>query len=420
MDIYLKLLRNGSTAPRKQEPISLGAAALMGALPAVGNVVSGLFGASAQSSANAAQIEIANKQMQWQSEENQKQRDYQTEMWNKNNAYNTPAMMMQRYRQAGLNPYLVSGESGQGQASMASAPGMQGAPNMPTINPVNYASGLAGAGAGLSSALGMFLQGQQVESNIDLQRSQTIQNFLNSSLEAYKVGGRSLFNQFTKMFAPALQNSDMDTGWFANRARSEIYNMDMDSLNKELQYELARKYSPQQLQTNIESAQQGIRESVARIAKMASDTAVNDATIDKIAQECVTEIAKQFNLRAQGNYYLADAQTVNALRSYVVDTAKSTAEMYGFNAQTARADFESQEGIRGFKTSTGGKEQLTHIFTQGLKGEQTTADLNSNLGYRLVDAFTTQVGKIVKIGVTGPISGSPSRPSNPIGFAIGM
>lgn len=46
-------------------------------------------------------------------------------MWQKTNEYNSPAMQMQRYKDAGLNPHLIYGQGNNGNASMASAPNQE-------------------------------------------------------------------------------------------------------------------------------------------------------------------------------------------------------------------------------------------------------------------------------------------------------
>lgn len=40
-----------------------------------------------------------------------KQNQWNLDMWNKQNAYNDPAAQMQRYKEAGLNPYLIYGQN---------------------------------------------------------------------------------------------------------------------------------------------------------------------------------------------------------------------------------------------------------------------------------------------------------------------
>lgn len=44
------------------------------------------------------------------------QHDLNMEGWREQNAYNTPAMQMQRYREAGLNPHMVAGSGTSGNA----------------------------------------------------------------------------------------------------------------------------------------------------------------------------------------------------------------------------------------------------------------------------------------------------------------
>lgn len=66
--------------------------------------------------------------------EAQKNRDYQTEMWNKYNAYNTPLAQRQRLKEAGLNPYMMlnGGSAGNAQSapqgSQAQGAGLPNAP----------------------------------------------------------------------------------------------------------------------------------------------------------------------------------------------------------------------------------------------------------------------------------------------------
>lgn len=53
---------------------------------------------------------------------NKKNRQWQEDMWNKTNEYNSPVMQMQRFKEAGLNPHLIYGQGNSGNAAMASQP----------------------------------------------------------------------------------------------------------------------------------------------------------------------------------------------------------------------------------------------------------------------------------------------------------
>lgn len=83
---------------------------------AIGGIISGIgsmFGAAAgykgQKAANKTNIQLAREG-----------REHDMNMWNAQNEYNTPAMQMQRMKEAGLNPNLVAGATT--QAGNADAP----------------------------------------------------------------------------------------------------------------------------------------------------------------------------------------------------------------------------------------------------------------------------------------------------------
>ena len=73
---------------------------------------------------NASNYAIAqqNNQEAWRRLLQQNQ--FNVDMWNKQNAYNSPSAMMARLRQAGLNPAAFTGESPAAQVTSAQAPGM--------------------------------------------------------------------------------------------------------------------------------------------------------------------------------------------------------------------------------------------------------------------------------------------------------
>lgn len=72
---------------------------------------------------NKAANKLFDKQASFAREESQKERDWQEAMYNKNNAYNSPAAQMQRLKDAGLNPDLVYGDGSLTSPSQAPAGG---------------------------------------------------------------------------------------------------------------------------------------------------------------------------------------------------------------------------------------------------------------------------------------------------------
>ena len=61
--------------------------------------------------------------------ENQKSRDYNTLMWEKNNAYNDPTQQMERLKNAGINPHLAYSQGG--VTNTSSSPASSNASSMP-------------------------------------------------------------------------------------------------------------------------------------------------------------------------------------------------------------------------------------------------------------------------------------------------
>ena len=100
------------------DPI-LGSALISGASSLLG----GLFGSGAQSSANRTNLQIARETNQMQYQMFQEQNAFNERMYNQMQQYNTPAAQMQRYQEAGINPYIAAGnvQSGNAQSALQSA-----------------------------------------------------------------------------------------------------------------------------------------------------------------------------------------------------------------------------------------------------------------------------------------------------------
>ncbi len=92
----------GLVAPAVAPAAAKGLGALgKGLIGGLGNIVGGLFGNRSRK------------------REAQRQRDFSESMWNRQNAYNTPAMQMKRLKEAGLNPALMYGQGTTGNAEKA-------------------------------------------------------------------------------------------------------------------------------------------------------------------------------------------------------------------------------------------------------------------------------------------------------------
>lgn len=84
-------------------------AGIIGGAVALG---SSLFGMKASSDANKSSLNAQRLANQGNIELARENNNFNLEMWRRNNEYNSPASQMQRYKDAGLNPALIYGSSG--------------------------------------------------------------------------------------------------------------------------------------------------------------------------------------------------------------------------------------------------------------------------------------------------------------------
>ena len=84
----------------------------LGAVSGIGNIFS-------SSHSNSQNMKINNMNNEFNAREAEKARQYQTEMWNKTNEWNSPENVRKRLEKAGYNPYLGLDSSNVGTAQSA-------------------------------------------------------------------------------------------------------------------------------------------------------------------------------------------------------------------------------------------------------------------------------------------------------------
>ena len=127
-DVVLKeSLLDSPFAPRNKNVLSFGAAALMAGIAATASTIGTAANAASQAATNRKNQDLNEANIQMQRETNkqnyeifQQQMAYNTDMWNKTNAYNAPAAQVQRLLSAGINPSSFFGQGS--QASLVTAP----------------------------------------------------------------------------------------------------------------------------------------------------------------------------------------------------------------------------------------------------------------------------------------------------------
>ena len=78
----------------------------------LGSVVSGAIGAKSTSDTNKTNLKIAQMNNDFNAREAQKARDFQLNMWNRENEYNSASSQRKRLEDAGYNPYMSDAQAG--------------------------------------------------------------------------------------------------------------------------------------------------------------------------------------------------------------------------------------------------------------------------------------------------------------------
>lgn len=150
---------------------------LAGVVKGVSNVIESIFGASSQNSTNKTNMAINKMNNEFNANEAEKARQFQSDQWKEMAEYYSPFNQRQRYIEAGLNPYM-NVDSGQ-VGAVSSSPATAGSPG----NQQPYRPDLSGLGSAVSTAIQ--LSNETKKNNADVQALQGEKNLADA--QAQKV-----------------------------------------------------------------------------------------------------------------------------------------------------------------------------------------------------------------------------------------
>lgn len=117
--------------------VHFGIAPLLGAgiATGIGSLVGNIFGTK---SSNSQNMKINKMNNEFNAREAEKAREYQTEMWNKTNEWNSPKNIRKRLQEAGYNPYLGMDSSNVGTAQSIGSSSPASAASPIQNNPLQF------------------------------------------------------------------------------------------------------------------------------------------------------------------------------------------------------------------------------------------------------------------------------------------
>ena len=224
---------------------------LAGIATGIGALGGAIFGKKSTDSANNANLKINQMNNDFNAREAQKARDFQLNMWNKENEYNSASSQRKRLEDAGYNPYMndvqagtASGMSGTSAASAAGA-----SPQVP------YTPDFQSVGVNLASALKMMSEKKQTDienlNMTDLLRSQIWKNlgatdWRNASPEA-RAYNLAQGRRAAELGMASLEENLSTQRWTNNLLVANITNSLLDADAKTI----LNKYLDQQQQAEL-------------------------------------------------------------------------------------------------------------------------------------------------------------------------
>lgn len=286
----------------------------------------------------------------WQSKENQKARDYNTEMWEKNNVYNDPTQQMSRLKNAGINPHLAYSQGG--VTNTSSSPASSNASSMPEGRAPQL---------DVNALLNARLVGEQIK-NIKA-------DTLKKEAEANNIGtdteGKTLSNGIT---TKVLEN------W------NDTYEADMNFKKSST----SANYSNIQVnEKKIEVSDMDIKRTTQEITNMITQNVKLGAEIDEIISR------KNYN----------EQQTKNLIAT--IGLIKAQIDNYNAQSSLARETSKNQSFIRSnISADTANKGQLYQSMRRGNwigdKYDYSDRILNYDTNQRALDQLIEKTLQIQK------------------------
>ena len=217
----------------------------------LGSVISGAVGAKTTADTNKTNLKINQMNNDFNAREAQKARDFQFDMWDRENQYNSASSQRKRLEEAGYNPYMSDAQAGTaaGMSGTSSASAAGAAPQIP------YTPDFQSVGVNLASAMKMMSEKKQTDiENLnmsDLLRSQIWQNlgatdWRNASPEAREYNlaqGR----RAAELGMASLEENLSNQRWSNNLLVANITNSLLDADAKTI----LNKYLDQQQQAEL-------------------------------------------------------------------------------------------------------------------------------------------------------------------------
>lgn len=341
----------------------------LGAISGIGN-----FFASARS--NSRNMEINKMNNEFNAREAEKARQYQSEMWNKTNDWNSPKNVRSRLQEAGYNPYLGLDSSNVGTAQNAGSSSPASAAPPIQSNPVQF-DGFQNA---LSTAIQM--------SNLTRVSNAEVDNLQGQKGLADAQAAAALSGIDWYKFSPEYRNWLQTTGM----ARAQLsFNTDKQNLeNMQWFNKIQRAQRTDLLLSNKAKRiiNKYLDSSQAFQLKLLANQAFQAFTSGRLSlQQCKTEVTKQF-------MNMVDAEGKKIFNKIAFETAD---ELIGALQWQYSSDEMFSRGYAGYAREAG-KSRGKGDVAKGLLDEYNYSSRYWNTGIESIGRIGNGIGLPLMLG----------------------
>lgn len=327
---------------------------VLGGIIAAGASLAGnAIGSFSQNKTNQTSIDINRENNAFNAAEAEKQRQWQEEMWNKNNEYNSPSAMISR----GLNPYIGSSVSAGVSKSPASGGSAAQAVGMPSLQA--FRPDFSDVGTALASMAQARAAMMNAEQNAFLTPYRMQEILGNTNYRNIGIGQSGYWNASTGRRSALLDQSkeyqELKNMEFAGRLTSAqeaqilLDSQAQQTLNKYLdEQQQADLFIKGQTLANLR-AQGALTEAqyknqMAQALKTAAET--NGIRINNRIAEATADSLIYANIqsnRARGLSELWNSKNINILKNVEYSKEKAVRDYYKWSAKQKSKDVNSYE-----------------------------------------------------------------------------
>ena len=239
-----------------------------GLISAGSNLVGGLFGAGAQSSANKTNLKIARENNAANQQLQKNQNEWNLQQWERENKYNSASSQKQRLLDAGYNPALAAGQVATGSATSNQ---LQSAPYTPNqqvqVQPVNYMQGIGNAANDfVNTYLNMSMNKAQIDK---------------TNAEAAQLRAQA-------GYITGYQGRLAESNILSNETLAQLHSM--QTKMQDVNLSIAQTYGSQQAAAQLENT-------VANTLKVRADKIKSEEEARNIVAQTVSEYARANNIK---------------------------------------------------------------------------------------------------------------------------